>query len=205
LPAGPCVKGAVFIQVVEELQRLLEAGAVARADLGRWLRPEDLEVVAERPLASAWYPIDLYVRANLLLRDVAGGGRDEYLVEQGRRSARRLLAEGHYRQVRHTSQIVLAPAISPEERHRAFGLDLRMMGSLSGSILNFSRWSSRPDPEQPLRYRIDVAEAADYPEVLCWRTHGFVNELAVAHGSPDLWRWERPSKDSLVFRMKRDL
>jgi hypothetical protein len=34
---------------------------------------------------------------------------------------------------------------------------------------------------------------------------GFVNEMARAHNTLDLWLWERPEPDRIVFRMTREL
>ena len=45
---------------------------------------------------------------------------------------------------------------------------------------------------------IEVSEAREFPEVLAWRSEGFVNEMATAHGDPDLWCWERISPDLIL-------
>ena len=52
---------------------------------------------------------------------------------------------------------------------------------------------------------IEVSEAKDFPDVLCWRSDGLVNEMATQHGEPDLWRWDRVRKDLVLFRMVRSL
>ena len=88
-------------------------------------------------------------------------------------------------------------------RFEAFGRDLRKLTTLSASILNFSRWTSKPDPEREGYYVIDVSDARAFPEVLAWRSDGFVNEMASRHGDPDLWTWQRMSADLIVFRMLR--
>ena len=62
-----------------------------------------------------------------------------------------------------------------------------------------------PDPEREGRYLLKVSEARPLPDVVCWRIEGFMNEMAVEHGEPDLWRWDRPSPDLVLFRMTRDL
>jgi hypothetical protein len=205
MQAPPSIKGMILRQVVEEVSRLLAAGAVPRDGLGRWLRPEDLAHLSERPLASAWYPIELYTRLNLLLRDVGGDRRDEYLRELGGRTAEMLLASGRYQQIGYARRTALQDATTPEGRFEAFRHDLRLFASMSASVLNFSRWTPRDDPEHARRYLLEVTEASAFPEVLCWRTDGFVNALAAAHGHPGLWRWDRPAPDTVVFRMTREL
>lgn len=73
-----------------------------------------------------------------------------------------------------------------------------------GGILNFSRWEARPDPDHPMRYCIEVSDAADFPDTLAWRSDGLVNHMATQHGTPDLWTWTRPRQDLIVFRMTRE-
>ena len=53
---------------------------------------------------------------------------------------------------------------------------------------------------QPVR-----ASGLASPEALCWRSDGFVNQMAAIHGDEDLWRWERPRQDLVLFRMTRSL
>ncbi|HBZ70319.1 MAG TPA: hypothetical protein DEP35_11540 [Deltaproteobacteria bacterium] len=93
----------------------------------------------------------------------------------------------------------------PKERFLAYGRDLRLLTSLSANLVNFSRWEAQPDPECPDRYRIEISEATDYPEVLLWQTDGLINRMATQHGEPNLWRWERVRPDRIVFRMTRSL
>src|SRR4029453_8429837 len=94
---------------------------------------------------------------------------------------------------------------APRQPFRPCGRALRLLTSLSASILNFSRWASLSDPERAGRYKIEVTEARDFPEVLAWRSDGFVNQMATVHGDPDLWSWERVADDRIVFRMLRGL
>ncbi len=77
--------------------------------------------------------------------------------------------------------------------------------TISASILNFSRWIGKADPERDGRYTIEISEASDFPDELGWTSEGFVNRMARQHGEPDLWRWERVRSDLLMFRMIRSL
>ena len=96
------------------------------------------------------------------------------------------------------------PAADPQLRFAAFGRDLRLLTSLHGSILNFGQQTARVDPGRADRYLIEITDAAPLPESLCWTTDGFVNRMASEHGHADLWRWERPTRELIVFRMLRD-
>ena len=51
---------------------------------------------------------------------------------------------------------------------------------------------------------MEVTEARDFPDPLAWASCGFSNELSRVQSQPDLWTWERPEPDRIVFRMTRD-
>jgi len=199
----PSIKGSVFAGVVEDVKKLLASGEVSREDLTRWLSASDVELLEQRITISSWYDIQAYQRMGVLLRDVVGGGSNEYLRRLGRETARRLLEAGLYSQLEYLHRTQLRSAGSDKERFAAFGRDLRRLTTLSASILSFSCWSAKPDPGHSKRYLIEVSDANDFPEVLCWRSDGFVNQMATQHGDPDLWTWDRPSSDLVVFRMTR--
>lgn len=200
----PSVKGAIFAVPVKELRTLLDQGVITRGHVTRWLRPEDLPLVDEAPLVSGWYDVGALERVSLLLRDVVGGGSDDYLRELGRRAAKELIAAGRYPQLAYARRAEVQALADDQERFEAFGRDLRILTSLSASFFNFSRWSARPEPGQR-RYLVEVSEAAPFSEAILLRMVGFVNEVAGLHGEPRLWYWERPRPDLVVFRMTRDI
>ena len=205
MPQLPSIKGSVFVGVVDDVKKLLESRRASRKDAARWLEPGDLALLDETIVISSWYDIRAYTRMSELLREVEGEGSNEYLRDRGRETARRLLDAGLYSQLEYLHRTEVSNAITGPERVSAFGRDLRLLSTLSASILNFSRWTARPDPEQAARYRIEVTEAKDFPEVLAWRSDGFVNEMANQHGDPDMWTWQRVAADRIVFRMVRDV
>lgn len=202
---APSIKGSVFAGVVEDVNKSLARGAVSREELGRWLQPGDVELLGRKIMPADWYDIRAYTRMNEMLREIEGGGSNKYLVDLGRTTARRLLGAGLYQQLRYLHRTQFQEMRDERARFEAFGQDLRLLTTISGSILNFSRWQVKPDPREELRYVIEVSEAHDFPEVLAWRSDGFVNEMATQHGEPDLWAWTRPTTDLIVFQMKRPL
>jgi len=205
MPAVPSIKGSVFATVVEDVGKSLASGAVQRDQLARWLRPEDIALLGGKISVSSWYPIQSYTRMGELLRDVEGGGDNEYLRQCGRQTARRLLEAGLYSQLEYLHRAEVGKASGERARFEAFGRDLRLLTTISASILSFSRWTVKPDASNDLQYVIEVSEAQDFPEVLCWRSDGFVNEMATQHGDSDLWCWSRWRQDLVVFRMTRKL
>jgi hypothetical protein len=203
MPSQPSIKGSVFAGVVEDMNKLLTSGGITKPELARRLPTEDILLLGETIGAASWYDIRAYTRMNELMRDVDGGGSNDYLRQRGRQTARRLLEAGFYAQLEYLQRTEVRRTAGVRARFEAFGRDLRKLSTISASILNFSRWTSKPDPGHEGSYMIEVSEAKDFPEVLAWRSEGFVNEMATQHGDPDLWSWERVKPDLLVFRMLR--
>ena len=200
----PSIKGTVFAVVVEDVNKLLADGRTSRAEVARRLSAEDVVLLGQTINAASWYDVRAYTRMNELLCDVEGSGRTDYLQQRGRETARRLLEAGFYAQLEYLQRTEVSRASGERARFEAFGRDLRKLTTLSGSILNFSRWTAKPDPQQSLRYRIDVSDAKDFPDVLAWRSQGWMNEMAKQHdGGADLWNWQRVAADLIVFRMLR--
>jgi len=201
----PSIKGSVYANAHEDVNKLLADGALSRTEAERWLEPIDFEMLGGSINLASWYDVLSYDRLSRLLCDVEGDGKTEYLREKGRRTARRLIEMGLYSQMEYLQRTQLARSQGTQERFEAFGRDLRRLNTLSASILSFTKWNAVPDPDARTRYRIEVSEAADMPETLAWRTDGFVNEMAKEHSADDLWVWRRESRDLIVYRMKRDV
>jgi hypothetical protein len=198
----PSIKGSIFASVVEDVHKAVSSGAVRKEELARWLGAADVALLDAKILVSNWYDIRSYDHMNQLLRDVVGDGGNEYLRERGRETARKLGAAGIYAQMEYLQRTEVSTSSGPA-RFEAFGRDLRKITTISASILNFSRWAPRPDPDHGDRWLIEVTEARDFPETLAWRSDGFVNGMSARHSRGDLWRWERAAPDRIVFRMQR--
>jgi hypothetical protein len=202
--AAPSIKGSVFAAIIEDVQKLLADKKVKREELSRWLKGNEPALIDQTVHAHEWYDIRFYARLSQLLRDVAGGGRNDYLVRRGERSAQRLLDGGLYAQLEYGKTAKFGRDLAPEERFAALGRDLTRTTTLSASILNFGKWTPKPDPDRPRRWLIEITQARDFPDELAWSSLGFVNELARSHNQADLWTWERPEPDRIVYRMTRD-
>jgi hypothetical protein len=200
----PSIKGTVIGELVEDVCKLVDAGEISRLDLEAWLRPEDIEVLDQATVPSKWYDLELYRRLCELLRDVSGGG-DEYLRERGFTRGRKLMAAGFYHQMEYAGRSQVARAVDPQTRFEAYGRDLKLFVTLSRSLMNFASWSVARDPDHEDRYRIEVRDAADFPDVLGWGCEGVIDAMASSHGLAGLWRWERIAPDFVVFRMVRSL
>jgi hypothetical protein len=200
------IKGSAFSKVVEDVAKLLARQALSRAEAARWLAAEDFGLLEQGVLISSWYDIRSYERMSKLLLAVEGQGNPEYLRQRGRQTAQRLLDQGLYAQLAYLKRTEMSQVESPAARFEAFGRDLRLLTTLSSSMFNFSKWGVKADPDHEGRYRIEVTEARDFPEVLCWTSEGFVNQMGAQHRrKADLWTWERPRLDRIVFRMTREV
>lgn len=201
----PSIKGSVYASIQESVNKLLTDGSLTREDAQRWLDDSDFELLDISINVASWYDIRSYDRMNRLLCDVEGGGDPAYLRAMGKRTAQRLIEMGLYSQMEYLRRTEVGASSGTEERFAAFGRDLRRINTLSASILNFTTWAARPDPDAPRRYRIEVSEASAMPETLVWRTDGFVNEMARNHSSSDLWNWKREGPDRIIYRMNREV
>jgi hypothetical protein len=205
MAAIPSIKGSIFSVVVEDTKKLLASGRVSQRDAGHYLQPEDLALLEQPISISGWYDIRSYTRMSELLREIEGNGSNEYLRQLGRQTARRLIEAGLYAQMEYLSRVEVLRKQDRRERAAAFGRDLRILNTMSASILNFSKWTHVPDPDREGRWWIEITEAHDFPEVLAWRSDGFVNEMAARHRHEDLWTWSRLAPDHIRFRMLRDV
>jgi hypothetical protein len=199
------IKGSVFVRAVEDIAKLVSAGTLSRGELQRRLRATDLALLNQPVAPSSWYDVQAYGRLLEFLRDVEGEGKNEYLRERGARSAELLRQAGLYQQMEYLNRTQLAQQKDARARYLAFGRDLRLLTTMHGSILNFGRQLVKDDPQHADRYVMEYQDVASYPEALCWTTDGFVNRMAKQHGMPDLWKWERPAQDLIVYRMTRSV
>jgi hypothetical protein len=205
MPTLPSIKGSVFAGLVEDINKLLAARKLKREELSRWLKPKDLAYLDAPVQPFEWYDIRSYAHMSELLRDVEGGGSNQYLRERGARNARRLLEAGLYQQLEYTHRTLFARESDKNARFEAFGRDLARLTTISASILNFGRTVHKPDPDRKMRWIIENTQAKEYPEALVWASDGFTNEMARQHNSPDLWEWERPEPDRILWRMTREI
>lgn len=201
----PCIKGTAIGDLVEDTRKLLSDGKLSRGEIEARLTAEDLALLEESLVTSQWYSIHCYRRLTELLRDVEGEGRNEYIRKRGRARGRKLIEAGLYQQMEYLGRSRVKQTMDPKARFEAYGRDLKLLVTLSQSLLNFSTWKVVPDPDHGDRYRIEVRDAADFPDVLGWSSEGLIDAMAAEHGLSGLWRWERIAPDFVVFRMLRPL
>jgi len=199
------IKGSVFGPRVEELSKGLEDGSIDRSRFEQRFDAAERALLAKPTLDASWYDVALYGRLLEFLRDEIGGGKVDYLVGCGRATAERLLAAGIHQQFDYLKRTQHQKREAAEERSAAFGRDLRLLATITGSILDFAKTEIVADPEHPLRWMIVHSEADAFPDALCWSSQGFSSRMAEEHGDMNLWSWDRPSKGVVRFRMSKDV
>jgi len=201
----PSVKGSVLALDVQAVLKLLAAGKVSKDELSHRLEPSDLKILDHPVNLSSWYDIRIIARLLKLLHDVEGDGSHAYLLQHGADAADRLLEAGLYHQLEYLGRAKIQDGGDAHDRFLAFGRDLRLLMTLSGSLYNFGRWQAKLDPQHEDRYVIEITEASAFPEELCRTTQGFINRMARKMNLDDLWRCERVRPDLVVYRMIRSL
>jgi hypothetical protein len=198
----PSIKGSVMAGHIHTLLKLRDGGQISKQYLERALSNETLTMLDHPIQASAWYDIRSYTQIMELLRDVAGGGDNEYFCKAGAASAERLLQMGFYQQLEYLKRMRLGDSgADPYERFVAYGHDLRMIATITSSLVNFGPMTVKRDPEHEDRYLTEIVDAENYPDVLGWATQGFGNRLAIEYGAPGLWKYERPQRNLVLHRM----
>jgi hypothetical protein len=203
--AKPSIKGASISSLVEDLAKLRDSGRLPLPLLEQRLTAEDRELL-DRPVNLAgWYDIHSYRRMAELLCEVLGR-REELLRERGAAAAKRLAAAGLYQQMESVGRINEVRELGGEARFRAYGQMLKLIATLSSSILNFSTFQVQVDPDHPDRYCMEMTGSEHIPEVLAHTTLGFVNAMAEMgsqnSGPAPAWTLDRRGQ-TLRFRMTR--
>ncbi len=205
MAATPSIKGSILANHAEVMQKYLAKAQLSEKELQSRFEPGELEILAGPIDAARWYDIRMYRRLLEFLRDYPGEGSNQYLIDAGRRSAENLIRAGIHQQMEYLRRTQVVGREAREERFAAFGRDLRLLTSITGSILNFGKAAVVQDSEHAHRWMIQHSEARDYPDVLCWTSQGFCNRMAEEHQAPELWYWERPKPDVVRFRMNREI
>lgn len=214
-----CIKGVLVAPLAERVKRLSREGALDRAALEKWLDPDDFALLDAPVLPGSWYPVAAQGRLLAVLRDVRGGGRDEYLVEMGRRAARDLQEAGTYHQfelAQRSGQAYLAqvasrsPDADPGARRAGaeafFRRSARRVKTLYQLFYDFGKLEVAPlwRGDTVVGYEVQMLELDGYPEELRHTNTGFHEVLgAMLLNGPTSVTNERPAPDRILIRVER--
>jgi len=164
------VKGTAIESVVADVNRLVDTGGVRRADLEVRLEADDLELLDQKLLPSAWYSLGSYGRLMQLLFETEGRRRIEYLVERGRRAAERIRNAGLYAQL-------------AADRDRWGDRLGAMMVTIGPAMYRDTEWSFHLlAAGGGLRFEIEISVPECFPDVCRHATQGFI-EYTANHAS----------------------
>jgi hypothetical protein len=187
---GPCVKGAGFDSVLQDVRDLIAADQISEEQLAEHLEPADYGYLERKIDAAGWYPVGSYRRfLELLCATDSNSSAETYLVQRGAIAAERLRAVGSFPMLEiETSEVGM----------RALGVFI----TIADALYNFTSWSGELD-EDGLGYTVTVTDAADYPDVARYVAQGFLERGAVyVTSNPVLVSSERPSPDRVIFRFE---
>jgi hypothetical protein len=188
----PAVKGTLYQNLSSELCVLIQSGRIAQADCERILEPEELQGLDRDVAIGAWYPLDAYER--MLNLYVLAAPRDprEFVTQSGRESADRVIELGIYSQLDDRTK---------ESWEHRIG---RILLTLSGSFFNFGAWEW--SGFQGESFVVTIRHASCMPDLLAWRTAGFVERLgqrAAGEGDVVVNTERSPDRDTVIFRGER--
>lgn len=204
--ANPSIKGASIEGLIQDLAKLRDSGRLSPALLEERLPPEDRELLDQPVNLAGWYDIDSYRRMAELICEVEGR-TEELLRERGAAAARRLFDAGLYQQMESVTRMHEFRRLDGDQGFKAYGRHLKLIATLSGSILNFATFEVLIDPDHPDRYCIEVRDCESVPDVLAYTTEGFINAMAETGGASStgraaLWFLEK-GPGYLRYRMDR--
>ena len=204
--SAPAIKGVSISSLIEDVAKMRDDGTISAALLEQRLTPADRELLDHPVNLAAWYDIHSYRRLAELVCEVAGR-REDLLRERGAAAARRLAATGIYQQMESATQLRSEPGQDDDERFKAYGRGLKLIATLSGSILNFGNFQVVVDPEHDDRYCIEVRDSEEIPEVLAYTSEGFINAMSEMgpsghSGREPAWKLDRRA-GRLRYRMTR--
>jgi len=183
------VKGTAIESVVADVNRLVDAGALSRADLEVRLEADDLKLLDQKLLPSVWYSLGSYGRLTQLLFETEGRRRIEYLVERGRRAAERIRNAGLYAQF-------------TADRDRWGDRLGTMMVTLGPAMYRDTEWKFQLlAGGGGMRFEIEISVPETFPDVCRHATQGFIEYTAIhAEGRNVRVSSERVGPTRIVIR-----
>ena len=188
MSSTPSIKATGFQSAADDIERLVAAGRLSRAELAARLPQDDFAFLHKVLAASSWVPIATYVRVGAILLELEGGGDPQgYFRVRGLRAAARLHKAGLYRQF----------DASVETWGKRAGT---LATTIAAVLYNFTRWSfeARADRQG---FEISVDDARDFPEYLRFVGEGMIEYMSsqLSEGRKARVSSERVGPDRIVY------
>ncbi|HBZ71180.1 MAG TPA: hypothetical protein DEP35_16190 [Deltaproteobacteria bacterium] len=209
--SGPAIKGAVLRGIVEQVIQLRDEGKIDATQLEFRLGREGMACLEGKIQPATWYPIEAYGRMRELLQEVEGRGQDQYTIDAGAASARRLIEGGHYAQLDYLKRWrEYVPTghleIDHENQTALFRQQILLVRTIHDSLFNFATQKLVPDTEFPRRFQLETWDDGMMPRVCRLAVLGFWNEMSLHWSGQHQPLWymvQHP--DHYVLRMTRDI
>ena len=196
--AAPSIKGVLLTKLVDDVQALLERSEADREWLEARLSAGSLTLLEGKVEISRWYPIEQYTELTELIWAEEGGNRVGYLHRRGESAMKRLMEAGLYQQIEYLSRQDEGLRALPSRNEVL--RSCRLVGSITGALLNFGSNTWDWDPENPEIMLHLVREATHYPEVLRYLQEGTLTFLVrLARPDAPAVTSERITPDHIVF------
>ena len=186
----PSIKGTAYLSAHADVNALVARGAIPRDALEVALEAEDLRLLGEKVMPSAWYPIASYHRLLQVLCDKeAKGDVTGYLIARGEKAGERIAGTGIYQQL--------------DTNVETLGVRTgRIVVTVAGLIYNFTRWQFEREGATVGHFSIRVEEATDFPEAARFTTQGFIQYTSTRIvGRPMVATSERPLPSRILFHV----
>jgi hypothetical protein len=187
----PSAKGSLVLGAAVAARRHREKGRISEEALELRLGRAALELIDQKILIAAWYPIGSFCELMDLNWELGGQRDPEFMRREGERSAERLFETGIYPQLRFADEARRAQRRDDLERQS------RLIASITGSLYNFLEIEVRVGADLQIVY----GNAAPFSEALRYSTEGFMNQINKRQKSLRRWTSEREAPDRVVFRM----
>jgi hypothetical protein len=186
------VKGTALESVVDDINRLVEEGAIKLSALEERVEDQDLEILESTIQAALWYPLESFGRMTQLLLETEGNGDVKYLVDRGRRAAERIVASGVYNQLSDSLVETYGERVG------------RVMVTLGPAMFRDTTWSHEniqaDDGNERVGFRVTMEAPVAFPDVCRHATEGFIAFLTERTlDLPYRVRSERPDPRTLIF------
>jgi hypothetical protein len=194
----PAIKGLLLTKLVEDVKALLDRSERERERLLAPLSAASVELLEGKVEIGRWYPIEQYDEITELIWREQGGRRPAYLHRRGAEAMERLMEGGLYQQFQYLQREDqgFRTLVTRDEVLRS----CRLVGSVTGALINFSKQRWDWDPARPDVMLHEVCEATHFPECMRY-VHEGVETFLVRLARPDApaVTSERPTPDRIVF------
>jgi len=194
----PAIRGAGMLNILRDLAAHRNAGRIAPEELESALPPGARKLLDEGVSPMGWYPMETYARVTDLLDRLEGAEGPSYQRQRGRGAGARFAGSEFFPELARLRDLQV-------ETVHDLAAAVRFVTSLYTEFFSTGSWIVSRDGDGRGAVRVDVRQAAAYPENLRHAVEGFLEGALghVARGVSCLSK--RPAPDHIVLRVECEL